>query len=441
MKKFIYILAVILLVGGCSTSNTKNKAQKVVFECPNYVYPYFDSYYQDGDLKVKKSYKLVYDEKVEEISYLESLKENCLDQTNFYDNKDTYGDYNLFSPLDLEKIFLLDMQGQVVKEWETDYIPTNDVSIMPDGRFLGLYKSDENIFDPMAGQGGTTQIINQQGEVDWNFNYFNENYTTHHDVELLPNGNILMLVWNSHSLAEAEAKGFEAPEGVEFSSGLWFEKIVEVDPDADKIVWSWDSFDYTQKDPSGYLIDVEKIKPHPRKPGDIMHANGLEYDEENDLIFMTVNAFDQIWVIDHDSGDIVYSFGENLFNAIHHPNLLDNGNIMVFENGDRGSENPYSTIYEIKLPEDFSSEDDIEVVWSFRHPDLFSGYISGATRLPNGNTLIAEGDFGFWEINKDKEIVWQYHYNALYPEKARFGIAWRPYRYTEDSPEIINLFE
>ena len=39
----------------------------------------------------------------------------------------------------------------------------------------------------------------------------------------------------------------------------------------------------------------------------------------------------------------------------------------------------------------------------------FSPFISGASRLPNGNTLINEGDDGiFREVTYDKEIVWRY---------------------------------
>ena len=35
--------------------------------------------------------------------------------------------------------------------------------------------------------------------------------------------------------------------------------------------------------------------------GDIMHANALEYDKENDLIYISVNFFSEVWVIDHST--------------------------------------------------------------------------------------------------------------------------------------------
>ncbi len=62
--------------------------------------------------------------------------------------------------------------------------------------------------------------------------------------------------------------------------------------------------------------------------------------------------------------------------------------------------------------------------WEYKAPDLFSFYsafISGAQRLKNGNTLITEGMRGrFFEINPDKEIVWEY---------------WNPYKFDYKLPD------
>jgi hypothetical protein len=63
-----------------------------------------------------------------------------------------------------------------------------------------------------------------------------------------------------------------------------------------------------------------------------------------------------------------------------------------------------------------------EVTWSFTNEELFFGKISGAYRLPNGNTLICEGDYGYWEVNRLGEIVWKYNGRG----EATF---WRGYVY------------
>ena len=50
------------------------------------------------------------------------------------------------------------------------------------------------------------------------------------------------------------------------------------------------------------------------------------------------------------------------------------------------------------------------MIWRYADPPVFySDFISGAQRLPNGNTLIDEGMTGrIFEITPDGEIVWQY---------------------------------
>ena len=53
-----------------------------------------------------------------------------------------------------------------------------------------------------------------------------------------------------------------------------------------------------------------------------------------------------------------------------------------------------------------------EIVWEYREKresDFFSPRISNAQRLPNGNTLVCEGDFGrFFEVTSEGELVWEY---------------------------------
>jgi hypothetical protein len=51
-----------------------------------------------------------------------------------------------------------------------------------------------------------------------------------------------------------------------------------------------------------------------------------------------------------------------------------------------------------------------EPAWSYSDPDtFFSAFISGAQRLPNGNTLICSGVAGrIFEVTRAGEIVWDY---------------------------------
>jgi hypothetical protein len=66
--------------------------------------------------------------------------------------------------------------------------------------------------------------------------------------------------------------------------------------------------------------------------------------------------------------------------------------------------------------------------------------ISGAERLPNGNTLICEGAKGrVFEVTATHEIVWEY-VNPFFASNLRFGdrvnFVFRAHRYGPDHPAL-----
>ena len=254
-----------------------------------------------------------------------------------------------------------------------------------------------------------------------------------HDFEVLPNGNVLVLVWERIGTEEAKAAG------VSLDVDVYPEKIIEIDPTTNTEVWQWRSWEHLVQDQfpeaanygsiaSNYTkIDVNYVN---KDNGDIMHANALAYDAQRDLIYMSVNFYSEVWVIDHNTttttaqgvaGDLLYRFGnpgsyagegDRLFDNNHHPNFVKStfglGNMLVYSNG---TSTQQSVVYELALPNSFSASNGFvlpEVVWSYSHPDLYFNLISGAVRLPNGNTLICAGDYGYWEVTPEKEIVWKY---------------------------------
>ena len=187
-----------------------------------------------------------------------------------------------------------------------------------------------------------------------------------------------------------------------------------------------------------------------------MHANGLDYDAINDIIFLSVNYFDEIWVIDHSTtiqesqsdsggnynkgGNLIYRFGnpytydslgEKLFDKNHFPNLLEDGvegegNVLVYVNGNSTGQ---SIVYELELPNQLNlysnSNNEPTIRWSYMNDELFATKLSGAVRLSNGNTLITESDYGLWEITPEGEIAWKYN-------KGEAANIWRAYHYSVD---------
>ncbi|MBW1999103.1 MAG: aryl-sulfate sulfotransferase, partial [Deltaproteobacteria bacterium] len=107
-------------------------------------------------------------------------------------------------------------------------------------------------------------------------------------------------------------------------------------------------------------------------------------------------------------------------------NLPGGGNILIYDNG---------------MYADGSRAVEVDpktskVVWetpSPRNRGHFSRYISGAERLPNGNTLITSGEHGrLFEVTKDFEIVWEYIHTMPH--------IFRSHRYAQDfAPQFRNL--
>jgi hypothetical protein len=193
--------------------------------------------------------------------------------------------------------------------------------------------------------------------------------------------------------------------------------------------------------------------PAVRKNPDWMHVNAVSYNAELDQIVMSSPAFNEIWIIDHGTtteeakghtggrrgkgGDILYRWGnpkayrsgtsvdQRLFfqhNIQWIPKGLNGeGHLLVFNNGGGRKPEEYSSVDEFVPPTDYYGNyvrpkrgpfGPAGPLWSYTAPskkDFFSWFISGAQRLPNGNTLINAGASGVvFEVTREGETVWKF---------------------------------
>ncbi|MBT8205236.1 MAG: aryl-sulfate sulfotransferase [Eudoraea sp.] len=370
--------------------------------------------------------------------------------------------YILINNAASNRVYLINKQGETIYEWPLNSNIGNDVVWLPDERLLASLEAETPKIT-FGGQGGKLQFTDKDGNVLWNFDYSSEEAETHHDVELLPNGNVIALVWEKRAADVAENAGSDL--GID----VYPEAVIEVNPETNEIVWEWHAWDHLIQDHDDTKENYGNVGEHPelidlnfvpQEDGDIMHANALTYDAVNDVIYISVNFYHEVWVIDHSTtseeaaghtggnfnkgGDLIYRFGNpeayrntagtRLFYNNHYPNLLqgdDLGKMLIYSNGNGLDQ---STVYELRLPSPFSllpdTDNEPEITWSFTHPDLYAPKVSGAVQLPNGNILITEGDFGLWEVTRDGEVVWKYSAPGFY---------WRAYHYNKDAPEIMSL--
>ena len=150
-----------------------------------------------------------------------------------------------------------------------------------------------------------------------------------------------------------------------------------------------------------------------------------------------------LMIIDRNSGQIKWRWGDWELGHQHNPTVLSNGNILVFDNDyhrlpeyeNRYHSNLgiYSRVLEV-------NPDTNKIEWEYRDEEVrkfYSAVCSSAQRLPNGNTLICESTTGrIFEVTPDKEKVWEFS-NPFYVDRPRYGrtnLVFKAARYGYDYP-------
>lgn len=429
--------------------------------------------------------------------------------------------WTLFSPLKSNAVYLVDEQGELKHTWNTQRKPGNSVYLLNDGTLLRATRDGDTAGFSGGGIGGRAQRLGLGGRVLWDVDLSEGDFCHHHDLEPLPNGNVLGIFWERKTREELLAAGAD-PEMVGEAEEFWPDAIYELKPkgkDDYEVVWSWHVWDHLlqdidRKQPNyglafddahrihingssreprmtasererlialGYLqpsdgdggaTDEEAPKPVFEK-ADWLHSNGIDYLAELDLIVLSVRSLNEVWFIDHSTsraeakgstggrfgkgGDLLFRWGnpaahgmgniedQRLF-AQHDARFVSGDKhhvrVTVFNNG-RGrplADEPYSTVEEVLIPltdgafptidPDGLAEVQHTTLYGEREDQrLYSSFISGASKQPNGNLLVCHGDAGLVrEISPEGELLWEYAqpYDAPQAEDERGGPGGRP---------------
>ena len=114
--------------------------------------------------------------------------------------------YTLFGPLTSGDTYLIDNDGMVVHSWESEYLPGAVTLLLENGHLLRTAKLDPDIFTA-GGSGGRIEEYDWDGNLVWEYEYASDQYLAHHDIEVLPNGNVLILAWDRKTRDDAIAAG------------------------------------------------------------------------------------------------------------------------------------------------------------------------------------------------------------------------------------------
>lgn len=377
---------------------------------------------------------------------------------------DAWPGYTLFAPTETTTTYLIANDGTTAWSWASDFNPGVAAYLTEEGYLLraAVDGDDDSLFSGTGGIGGRVQLIYPDGSGVWDYQAHGDYYHQHHDLERLPNGNILMIIWEYKTSAEAEAAG-RNPDMLSEGS-LWPDKIVEVRPEGThggEIVWQWRVWDHLIQDYDSSKPNYGPPADNPqrinlnfidRDEADWTHINAVAYNPELDQVILSVHNFSEVWIIDHSTtteeaasssggrcgrgGDLLYRWGnpqtydsgddndQKLFgqhDAWWIPaGYPGQGDIILFNNGLDRTDGDYSTVDQFTPPlnddgsyaMDGATYGPGQLTWIYQADpatDMYSMTISGAQRLPNGDTLITVGESGeFIEATSAGETVWNY---------------------------------
>jgi hypothetical protein len=397
--------------------------------------------------------------------------------TTIYDPGRAWNGYTVLSPLGTQAVVVIDMNGNIVKQWD-GYVSSagGPARVLPGGVVVAAaganpprQESLELVQRDFDGQvlwrfDHNEQIETRDGKMiwasrqhhDWQREDFPAGYYSTGATPGIAGSNTLVLTHTNRIQPKV------APHAM-----LEDDRLIEVSWEG-KIVWEWVASDHIDE----FRFDKAAREAIASTPGfnaargafDWMHINSATYvgpnhwyDEgdkrfapNNVIISSRQSSFLAIIVRD---GSIVWQLGPDFsvspeLRAIrqiigqHHAHFIPKGlpgagNVLVFDNGGPsgyGSPSPIALdgqgIY--ARPTSRVLEIDpvnLKLVWSYTSPTFFATNISGAQRLPNGNTLITEGPSGrVFEVTQDGAIVWEYVFPIFTAGARPSNSVYRAYR-------------
>ena len=294
----------------------------------------------------------------------------------------------------VEKIilsYLIDNDMNEINSWSHPNGAASMPYLLPDSTLIYPYRVSNPSMNS-GGVGGGISKYDWDGNLLWSYEIANDLYQHHHDVEPLPNGNILVIVWERKTSTEASLAGRQTLNNS--LNEIWSEAILELEivgSNDVNIVWEWHLWDHLVQDYDSTKQNYGIVSENPHKlnvnfysgngKNDWVHANSIDYNETLDQIVISSRTLSEFYVIDHSTttseaatsiggirgkgGDFLYRWGNPIAydstltnhqqligqHNVHwiKDGLLDEGKFMLFNNGkSRG----YSSVEIISAPVD-----------------------------------------------------------------------------------------
>jgi len=339
-----------------------------------------------------------------------------------HDRTKAYAGYTLFTPgFGPGDVWLIDMQGRFVHHWRMPYLPGAFGRLLPSGNLLYLCRIPGGPLDDFGGSAAKLIEVDWGGNLVWEY----DDIYLSHDFYRMKNGNTMVIRWVAMP-AEATKKVKGGLPGTEREGIMWSDALREISPDG-KVIWEWTAYEHMEPD-----IDI--LCP---LCGRARWANANSvFVMDNGDVLLSQRFTNTLLIVDKKTGDIKWRWGRGEIAHPHDAQVLENGNILTFDNG-----------FHRNCVQDFQASRSrvVEVnpktkgiVWEYEDDvpmNFYSFACSGCQRLPNGNTLICEAMMGrIFEVNHNGETVWEYVVPFYYkhPFLGPVNFVFRAYRYGPD---------
>jgi len=336
-----------------------------------------------------------------------NLGEGFIFVAPFYWTKSTLGSY----------LLILNDQGQLVYyKSVADGLSAFDFKVQPDG-MLSYFNQKNSTF----------YVLNSHYQVFNTYQAGNGYVTDLHDLQLLPNGNALLMAYDNETVDMS--KVVQGGQKAATVTGL---VVQELDP-AKNVILEWRSWDHFSFTDSTADLTAKNI--------DLVHGNALAMANDGNLLLSSRNL-SEITKINLRTGDIIWRMGgkANMFDFAdsqlyafqHDVRQLPNGDITVFDNQGTQDKPAPSLGIEYKIDETKKTATE---VWNFAHlPSVFGTFMGDTQRLADGNTFLDWGApsqaagysyISMTEVAPDGGILFELSFDQPYVSYRAFRFPWQ----------------
>ncbi len=380
-------------------------------------------------------------------------------------NAQQWNGYTLIATQNSTTASLVDTNGTVYHTWTGLTGQTGYSSYMtPGGVLLRTVNVTNNTFNG-GGKTGRFQKVSWTGTILWDVTYSSSSYCMHHDVLPMPNGNVMVIAWESKTASQVTAAGSTN------SHTMWPDKIVEFQQTGTNtynIVWEWHAWDHLMQSANSSNANyVSSLVNNPQllninygnnaNQSDWLHMNGLDYNEALDQIVVSSHNMNEFYVIDHSTttaeaaghtggnagkgGDILYRWGNPAtygasgttdFNVIHDAHWVPAGcpragYLVGFNNS--GVSNSQSAVDMVNPPLNgynyniTAGQAYGPTTYDYRYTSTdHTNNMGNSEQFPNGNMMVCVAlSQKVYEVNSAGTTIWTYTASGGIPQAHRYS--------------------